>query len=67
MRNQIPNIVEAEVITCFVHRLYHHDELRRKFNRKLLAMIDKMFQMANQYADAKVADLCHEEEVSRVP
>ena len=27
VRNQIPNILEAEVITCFVQGLYHHDEL----------------------------------------
>ena len=27
VRNQIPNILEAEVITCFVQGLYHHDKL----------------------------------------
>ena len=25
--NRIPNILEAEVMTCFVRGLYHHDKL----------------------------------------
>ena len=33
MRNSIPNIIEAEVITAFVRGLHHHD-LRSKFNHK---------------------------------
>ena len=33
MRNSIPNIMEAEVITAFIQGL-HHRELRSKFNRK---------------------------------
>ena len=47
VRNRIPNILEAEVITCFVKGLYHHDELRRKFNRRPPTLISQMFQMAN--------------------
>ena len=31
MRNSIPNITEAEVITAFIRGLHHH-ELRSKFN-----------------------------------
>ena len=34
MRNLIPNIGEAEVISTFVRGQYHHDELSSKFNRK---------------------------------
>ena len=34
MRNSIPNIIEAKVITTFIRGL-HHRELRSKFNRKL--------------------------------
>jgi len=33
MRNSIPNITKAEVITAFVRGLHHRD-LRSKFNRK---------------------------------
>ena len=33
MRNSIPNITEAEVITAFIRGL-HHRELRSKFNCK---------------------------------
>lgn len=43
VRNQVPNILESEVITAFVHGLYHHDELHRKFNRRPPATIGKMF------------------------
>ena len=28
VRNRIPNILKAKVITYFCHRLYHHDDLR---------------------------------------
>ena len=59
VRNQIPNILKAEVITYFVCGLYHHDEVRRKFNRKLPALIGEMFQIANQYANAKEAEQRH--------
>ena len=52
MRNSIPNITEAEVITAFIRGL-HHRELRSKFNRKPPTGIGKMITTANQYADAK--------------
>ena len=52
MRNSIPNITEAEVITAFIRGL-HHRELRSKFNRKPPTRIGEMITTANQYADAK--------------
>ena len=54
MRNSIPNIMEAEVITAFIRGLHHH-ELRSKFNRKPLTGIGEMIMTANQYADAEEA------------
>ena len=56
VRNRIPNILKAKVITYFVQGLYHHDKLHRKFNRKPLTSIGEMFQMTNQYADAEEAE-----------
>ena len=50
MRNSIPNITEAEVITAFVRGLHHHD-LRSKFNRKPPKAIGEMIMTADQYAD----------------
>ena len=41
IRNSIPNITEAEVITAFVRGLHHRD-LRSKFNRKPLKGIGEM-------------------------
>ena len=54
MRNSIPNITEAEVITAFIQGL-HHRELRSKFNRKPPTSICEMITTANQYADAEEA------------
>ena len=54
MRNSIPNITEAEVITAFIRGL-HHRELRSKFNRKPPTGIGEMITTANQYADAEEA------------
>jgi len=34
IRNRIPNISQAEVISAFVRGLYQHDELHSMFNRK---------------------------------
>lgn len=45
--NRIPNILQSEVITTFINSLYHHDELCRKFNRKLPTSIGNMFTTAN--------------------
>ena len=42
VRNWIPNILESKVITCFIRGLYHHDDLRRKFNRKPPVSIGEM-------------------------
>ncbi|XP_066396055.1 uncharacterized protein [Miscanthus floridulus] len=56
MRNYIPNITEAEVITAFVRGLHHH-ELRSKFNRKPPSGIGEMIMTANQYADAEEAEI----------
>ena len=56
MRNSIPNITEAEVITAFVRGL-HHRELRSKFNRKPPTGIGEMITTANQYADAEEAEV----------
>ena len=42
VRSQIPNILETKVITYFIHGLYHHDELHKKFNRKPSATIGEM-------------------------
>ena len=46
MRNSIPNIVEAEVITAFVRGLHHRD-LRSKFNRKPPKGIGEMITTAD--------------------
>ncbi|XP_066333819.1 uncharacterized protein [Miscanthus floridulus] len=54
MRNSIPNIIEAKVITAFVRGL-HHRELHSKFNRKPPIGIGEMITMANQYADVEEA------------
>ena len=54
MRNSIPNITEAEVITTFVRGLHHHD-LRSKFNRKPPKGIGEMIMTADQYANAEEA------------
>ena len=56
MRNYIPNIMEAEVITAFVRGLHHRD-LHSKFNRKLPTGIGKMITTANQYVDAEEAEV----------
>lgn len=47
VRNHIPNILQSEVITAFINGLYHHDELRRMFNRKPPASIGEMFTTTN--------------------
>ena len=54
MRNSIPNIMEAKIITAFIRGL-HHRELRSKFNRKPLTGIGEMITTTNQYADAEEA------------
>ena len=41
IRNSIPNITEAEVITAFIRGL-HHRELHSKFNRKPPTSIGEM-------------------------
>ena len=46
MRNSIPNITEAEVITAFIRGL-HHRELRSKFNQKPPTGIGKMITTTN--------------------
>ena len=46
MRNSIPNITEAEVITAFIKGL-HHRELRSKFNRKPPIGISDMITTTN--------------------
>ncbi|XP_066358407.1 uncharacterized protein [Miscanthus floridulus] len=56
MRNSIPNITEAEVITAFVRGLHHRD-LRSKFNRKPTMGIGEMIMTADQYADAEEAEV----------
>jgi hypothetical protein len=56
MRNSIPNIMEAEVITAFVRGL-HHRELRSKFNRKPPTGISEMITTANQYTDTEEAEV----------
>ena len=56
MRNSIPNITEAEVITAFIRGLHHH-ELRSKFNHKPPTGIGEMITIANQYADAEEAEV----------
>jgi hypothetical protein len=56
VRNRIPNILESEVIPAFINGLYHHNKLRRKFNRKPPVSIGKMFTTANQYTDVEEAD-----------
>jgi len=56
MRNSIPNITEAEVITAFIQGLHHRD-LRSKFNRKPPMGIGEMITTANQYIDAEEAEL----------
>ncbi|XP_066373507.1 uncharacterized protein [Miscanthus floridulus] len=56
IRNSIPNIMEAEVITAFIRGL-HHRELRSKFNRKPPTGIGEMITMANQYTDTKEAEV----------
>jgi hypothetical protein len=67
MRNFIPNISEAEVISAFVQGLYHHQELCSKFNQKPSRTIGEMLQTANQYDDAEEADQRHKEDVAQVP
>jgi hypothetical protein len=64
---QVPNILESKVIATFIQGLYHHDELRIKFNRKPPTSIDEMFTTANQYVDAEEADLRHRKDTTRVP
>ena len=54
MRNSIPNITEAKVITAFNRGLHHHD-LCSKFNHKPPKGIGKMIMTADQYADAEEA------------
>ena len=56
MRNSIPNITEAEVITAFIRGL-HHRELRSKFNRKPPTGIGEMITTANQYANVEEAEV----------
>ena len=56
MRNYIPNITEAEVITAFVQGL-HRRNLRSKFNQKSPMGIGEMITTANQYANAKEAEV----------
>ena len=56
MRNSIPNITEAEVITAFVRGLHHRD-LRSKFNRKPPKGIGEMIMTVDQYANAKEAEV----------
>ena len=56
MRNSIPNITKAEVITAFVQGLHHRD-LRSKFNRKPPKRIGEMITTADQYVDAKDAEV----------
>jgi hypothetical protein len=56
MRNSIPNITKAEVITAFIRGL-HHRELRSKFNHKPPTGIGEMIITANQYADAEEAEV----------
>ena len=61
MRNSIPNIMEAEVITAFIRGL-HHCELRSKFNCKPPTGIGEMITTANQYADAEESKVCFNED-----
>ena len=61
MGNSISNIMEAEVITAVIQGLHHH-ELRSKFNRKPPMWISEMITTANQYADAKEAKVCFNED-----
>ena len=56
LRNYIPNITEAEVITTFIRGL-HHRELLSKFNRKPPIGIDEMIMTANQYVDTEEAEV----------
>ena len=56
MRNSIPNITEAEVITAFVRGLHHHD-LRSKFNRKPPKGIGEMITTVDQYGDVEEAKI----------
>ena len=56
IRNSIPNITEAEVITAFIRGLHHH-ELRSKFNRKLPTGIGEMITTTNQYVDTEEAEV----------
>ena len=57
IRNSIPNITEAKVITAFIRGL-HHRELRSKFNRKPPTGIT----IANQDADVEEAEVCFNED-----
>ena len=68
MRNSIPNITEAEVITTFVRGL-HHRELRSKFNRKPPTGIGEMITTANQYANVEEAEVRFNEDTgtNRLP
>ena len=56
LRNSIPNITEAEVITAFIRGL-HHRELRSKFNHKPPTGIGEMITTANQYTDIEEAEV----------
>ena len=61
MRNSIPNITKAKVITTFIHGLSHRD-MRSKFNRKPPKGIGEMLTTADQYANAEEAELRHNED-----
>jgi len=61
MRNSIPNITKAEVITAFIRGLHHRD-LRSKFNLKPPTRIGEMTTTANQYIDTKEAKVRFKED-----
>ena len=63
MRNSIPNITKAEVITAFIRGL-HHRELRSKFNRKPPTGIGEMITTANLYANTEEAKVHFSEDAS---
>ena len=56
MRNSIPNITKAEVITAFVRGL-HHCDLHSKFNHKPPKGIGEMITTADQYANVEEAEV----------
>ena len=62
MRNYIPNIMEAEVITAFIQGLRHR-EIRSKFNRKPPTGIGEMITTANQYDAVEEAKVRFNEDV----